>query len=322
MTSVGESKTGLRDPISTPRFAGHVSFFRLPVVEDLGSIDVAVCGIPFDGGIGNRTGARHGPRQIREMSVNSIRPYHPVSNLSPFHRCRFGDVGDSPVNPIDLNHSLELMKSYFDRIDDAGAIPLVAGGDHLVTLPVLRSIARRGPVGLVHLDAHADTFDYFFDERFRYNHGTTFRRAVEEGLIDPKRCIQIGLRGTRFTPTDLDFSIDSGMRVITIEEYFDLGVQGVCAEISRVIGSGRTYVSIDVDGLDAVYVPGTGAPEIGGYSPRDAQLMIRSLGGKSIVGADVVEVSPPLDPSGGTARVAAVLMFELADVIAQHVCSR
>jgi guanidinopropionase len=315
MSETDTGMTRLKDPLRTPRFAGHVSFFRLPVVEDASEVDVAVCGVPFDGGIGNRNGARLGPRQIRELSVNSVRPYHPVSNASPFHRCRFADIGDAPVNPIDLNDSLALIQSYFDWIDGADALPLVAGGDHLITLPVLRAVARRGPVGLVHLDAHADTFDYFFDQRFRYNHGTTFRRAVEEGLIDPHRTIQIGLRGPRFGPGDLDFSIQSGMRVITIDEYFELGLPAVIAEIRRVIGTGPTYVSIDIDAIDASFVPGTGAPEVGGYTPRDAQVMIRALNGLPLVGADVVEVSPPLDPGGGTARIAAILMFELAEVL-------
>jgi len=315
MTKAHSEMTRVVDPLHTPRFAGHISFFRLPVIEDPSEVDIAVCGVPFDGGIGNRNGARLGPRQIRELSVNAIRPFHPVSNVSPFHRCRFGDVGDAPVNPIDLNDSLVLIQSYFERIHAARALPLTAGGDHLVTLPILRAIAGSGPVGVVHLDSHTDTFDYFFDERFRYNHGTTFRRAVEEGLVDPRRMIQIGLRGPRFSAHDLDFSIQSGMRVITIDEYFDLGLSGVIEEARRVVGDGPTYVSVDIDALDAVFVPGTGAPEIGGFSPRDAQLMIRALAGTNIIGADVVEVSPPLDPTGGTARVAAGLMFELAEVL-------
>lgn len=312
----GPSELTVKNPLLVPRFAGHISFFRLPIAEDPSGIDIAVCGVPFDGGIGNRNGARLGPRQIRELSVNAVRPYHPISNSSPFERCRFADLGDAPVNPIDLGHSLELIEGYYRRIHEAGALPLSAGGDHLIPLPILRAIARERPVGLVHFDAHADTFDFFFDERFRYNHGTTFRRAVEEGLIDPRRTIQIGLRGPRFGPDDLDFSLRSGMRVVTIEEFFELGVARVVAEIRRVVGTGPTYVSIDVDALDAVYVPGTGAPEIGGFGPREAQVMIRGLAGLDLVGADVVEVSPPLDPAGGTARIAAVLMFELAEVLA------
>jgi guanidinopropionase len=306
----------VKDPLLTPRFAGHISFFRLPVTEDPAGVDIAVCGVPFDGGVGNRNGARLGPRQIRELSVNAVKPYHPISNSSPFQRCRFADLGDAPVNPIDLGHSLELIEGFYRRIHAAGALPLTAGGDHLVPLPILRVIARDRPVGLVHLDAHADTFDHFFDARFRYNHGTTFRRAAEEGLIDPKRTIQIGIRGPRFGPDDLGFSLRSGMRVVTIEEFFELGLARVIDEIARVAGDGPTYVSIDVDALDAVYVPGTGAPEIGGFGPREAIAMIRGLAGLELVGADVVEVSPPLDSGGGTARIAAVLMFELAEVMA------
>jgi len=305
------------DPLLQPRFAGHISFFRLPVAARPAGIDIAVCGVPFDGGIGNRNGARLGPRQIRELSVNAGKPYHPISNRSPFARCRFADLGDAPVNPIDLGHSLELIEAFYRPIHAAGAIPLTAGGDHLVPLPILRVIARDRPVGLVHLDAHADTFDYFFDERFRYNHGTTFRRAVEEGLVDPKRTIQIGIRGPRFGPDDIGFSLRSGMRVVTIEEFYEIGLPRVIGEIRRVVGDRPTYVSIDVDALDSVYVPGTGAPEVGGFGPREAIEMIRGLAGLELVGADVVEVSPPLDPGGGTARIAAVLMFELAEVLAE-----
>jgi guanidinopropionase len=316
------SLLAVKDPLLTPRFAGHISFFRLPVTADPAGVDIAVCGVPFDGGIGNRNGARLGPRQIRELSVNAVKPYHPISNSSPFERCRFADLGDAPVNPIDLGHSLELIEGFYRQVHEAGATPLSAGGDHLVPLPILRVIARDRPVGLVHLDAHADTFDYFFDERFRYNHGTTFRRAVEEGLVDPKRTIQIGMRGPRFGPDDLGFSLRSGMRVVTIEEFFELGLARVIDEIRRVTGDGPTYVSIDVDALDAVYVPGTGAPEIGGFGPREAIAMIRGLAGLDLVGADVVEVSPPLDPGGGTARIAAVLMFELAEVMADSRLAR
>ena len=313
---------GPRNIFSMPRFGGIVTFFRLPHRPDPAGLDVAVCGVPFDGGITNRTGARHGPRQVREMTHNHIRPVHPTTGRSPFDLCRVADVGDVPINPIDQQDSLERIEGFFAEIHAAGAVPLTAGGDHLVSLPILRALAKDRPVGMVHFDAHTDTYDTVFSDKFKYDNGTPFRRAVEEGILDPKRTIQIGIRGPRFSEDDLAFSLDNGMRVIEIDEYFELGNEAVIAEARRVTGDGPTYISFDVDALDAVYVPGTGAPEIGGYSPRDAQVMIRGLRGLHVIGADMVEVAPPLDPLGGTARVAANLMFELLDVIAESVVAR
>ena len=322
---MNEQTAGLAGPdniLAMPRFAGVVTFFRLPHLTDPTGLDIAVCGVPFDGGITNRTGARHGPRQVREMTHSHIRPFHPTTNRSPFEMCTAADLGDVPINPIVQKDSLQSIEDFFARIHAAGAIPLAAAGDHLISLPILRAIARDRPVGMVHFDAHTDTYDAVFGESPAYDNGTPFRRAVEEALVDPKRVIQIGIRGPRFSADDLAFSLESGMRVVEIEEYFALGNEGVAAEARRVVGDGPTYVSFDVDGLDAVFVPGTGALEIGGYAPRDAQVMIRGLRGLDIIGADMVEVSPPLAPLGGTARVGANMMFELSNVMAEAVVNR
>jgi len=211
---------------------------------------------------------------------------------------------------LDPNHG------FFDRIVTAGAGPLSAGGDHLVTVPILRALAAKRPLGMVHFDAHSDTADSYFGGE-RYTHGTPFRRAVEEGLLDPKRVVQIGIRGSLYDAHDMDFAHESGMRVITIEAFYDLGVDAVIAEARRVAGDGPTYVSFDVDGLDPVYAPGTGTPEIGGFTTHEAQRMIRGLQGLDLVGGDVVEVAPPFDPSGNTAIVGATMLFEILCVLAE-----
>lgn len=304
------------DPNVIPRFAGHATFMRLPAVTDPREVDIALYGVPFDGGSPNRNGSRGGPRQMRVESASTIRRYHAATNISPFEICRVADLGDVPVNPIDVVDSLERIEKFTRAIVEAGAVPLAAGGDHLITLPILRAVAKDGPVALVQFDSHVDTYDNFFDARFKYNNGTPFRRAIEEGLIDPKRMIQVGIRGSRFSSDDLDYGRAQGIRVIDIDEYFELGPKAVIAEIRRVVGSAPTYVTFDLDALDPSYAPGIGSPEIGGYSTRDAQVMLRGLSGLRIVGADVNELAPPLDPTGNTAIVAANLMFEILCLIA------
>jgi guanidinopropionase len=303
-----------------PRFAGPCTFMRLPQASDPRGIDVALIGVPWDGGTTNRPGARHGPREIRNYS-SMIRRIHPVSRVAPYELCQVADLGDVPVNPIDLMDSIGRIEHFFDEVVAAGATPLSAGGDHLMTLPILRALGRERPVGMVHFDAHCDTADTYFGGH-KYTHGTPFRRAVEEGVLDPKRTIQIGIRGSLYDSDDWQFSYDSGMRVVPIEEYFELGPEKVVAEARRVAGDGPTYISFDVDGLDPVYAPGTGTPEIGGYSTFEAQQMVRGLRGLDLVGGDVVEVSPPFDPSGVTAIVGATMMFELLCVLADSRASQ
>ncbi len=230
--------------------------------------------------------------------------------------------GDVAVNPIDLMDTLQRIEDFFARVHASGTVPLSAGGDHLITLPIMRAIADKNrPLGMVHFDAHTDTWDKYFGEN-PYTHGTPFRRAIEEGLLDPKRTIQIGIRGALYGNADNDWGIERGIRVITIEEFYELGVDAVIAEARRVVGDGATYVSFDVDGLDPVYAPGTGTPEIGGYSTFEAQRMLRGLAGLNLVGGDVVEVAPPFDPSGNTAIVGATMMFEILCVLADAVARR
>ncbi len=307
------------DSAVVPRFAQVATFMRMPAVASPADLDIALAGVPFDLGSTNRAGARHGPAQIREMS-RLIRQVHPASGIAPFRLCRVADVGDAVTNPLDLTDSLKGIEDFFARIHAAGAAPLAAGGDHTITRPILRAIARERPVGIVQFDAHGDTLDTLLGSK--YNHGTPFRRAVEEGLIEPRRTIQIGLRGSRYGDDDIAYGYDVGMRIVTIDEFFDLGAKEVVAEIRRVVGDGPAYVTFDVDGLDPVYAPGTGAPEIGGLSTRDAQVMLRGLEGLDLVGGDVNEVSPPLDPSGQTALVGANLMFEILCVLADAVARR
>ncbi len=300
------------DAALVPRFAGMPSFMRLPILTDPALVDVALVGVPFDGGTTNRPGARHGPREIRNQS-SLVRRIN-ANGVSPYDTLRVADLGDAPVNPISLPDSLARIEDFFRGIAAAGTIPLAAGGDHLITLPILRALAE-SPVGLIHFDAHSDTNDKYFGEN-PFTHGSPFRRAVEEGLLDPRRCVQIGIRGTYYHPTDLDFARAAGFRVITIDEAVDRGLAEVMAEARAIVGAAPVYVSFDIDSLDPAFAVGTGTPEIGGFSTREAQSMLRGLAGLNIIGGDIVEVSPPFDPSGLTALTGATMMFELLCAIA------
>jgi guanidinopropionase len=301
-----------------PRFAGIATFMRLPHVSpaDADEVDIGLIGVPWDGGTTNRAGARHGPRQIRDLSTMA-RNVHHVTGIKPFHLCNCADLGDSPVNPVDIEDTLARVQAFYAGVAERNILPLTAGGDHLITLPVMRALCRDEAVGMVHFDAHTDTMDRYFGES-KFTHGTPFRRAIEEGLLDPRRTVQIGIRGALYSDTDKDWGLEQGIRVIEIEEYNDLGVEAVIAEARRVVGSGKTYLSFDVDALDPVYAPGTGTPEIGGITTYDAQRMIRGLRGLDLVGADVVEVSPPFDMSGNTALVAVTIMFEILCLLAEQ----
>jgi guanidinopropionase len=304
----------LSDPQLRPRYSGVATFFRTPLVEVLNGVDIGVLGIPFDGGVTNRTGARHGPRAVREQTT-LVRRYNQATGIGPFDLVRVADVGDAWLEkPYELTGALKEIEAVVAKLHEAGTIPLSVGGDHSVTLPVLRAISRDGPIGLVHIDAHCDTGDDYLGSRF--HHGAPFRRAVEEGLIDPKRTIQIGIRGSINHPDMWKFSHDSGMRVVYMEEFTDKGWRWAAEEALRVVGAGPAYLSFDVDGLDPVFAPGTGTPESGGISMVEAQRFIRAVQGLNFVGGDVVEVSPPFDPSGLTAQNAANILFEVLCVLA------
>ena len=307
------------DSAVVPRFAEPATFMRTPHAASAAGLDIALAGVPFDLGSTNRAGPRHGPAQIREMS-RLIRQVNASSRIAPFEICRVADVGDAPVNPLDLMDSIGSITRFFAELHAQGAVPVSVGGDHTVTLPILRGIVKQGPVGCIHFDAHADTLDELLGSRI--NHATPFRRAVEEELIDPKRTVQIGLRGTRYSDQDIEYGYDMGMRVITMDDYEEMGRDAVIEEACRVVGDRPTYVTFDIDGLDPVFCPGTGAPEPGGLTMRDSQVILRGLRGLHLIGGDVCEVSPPLDPAGHTALNAANLMFEILCIVADSLAGR
>ena len=311
----------MSDPMSRPRYTGIPTFMRTAYCDTLADIDIGLVGVPFDGGVTNRTGARHGPREIRNQS-SLMRRINQATGLSP-HECglAIADIGDAWVHsPFALESSLQEIETFFRSVHEANVIPVSAGGDHSITLPIFRAIARERSVGMVHFDAHCDTGDDYLGSKF--HHGAPFRRAVEEGLLDPERTIQIGIRGGLNDAEQWQFSHDTGMRVIYMEELYERGVKEIIAEAREIVGDGPTYVSFDVDGLDPVYAPGTGTPEIGGFSSLEAQLMVRGLEGLNLIGGDVVEVSPPFDPSGNTALVGATMMFEILCVVSDAVAAR
>ena len=304
--------------VVTPRFAGVATFMRLPLLplEDVGAADIALVGVPWDGGTTNRSGARHGPRQVREMSA-MIRPCHHSSGVLPFALCNVADFGDAPVNPADPQDALKRVGDFFAGVVSEGAAPFSVGGDHLITLPVLRALARDGPLGMIQVDAHADTWDSYFGGS-RFTHGTVFRRAIEEGLLDAGRIVQVGLRGGLYDLADKEWGPARGVRTVEVEEFCDKGPAAIASEARSIVGDGPLYVSFDIDGIDPGFAPGTGTPEVGGIYPREAQIFLRGLRGLNIVGADVVEVSPPFDPGGGTALTAATMMFEILCAAAER----
>lgn len=292
---------------------------RLPFVElthELaGDTDIGIVGVPFDGGTSNRPGPRHGPRQLRDLST-MIRTTHPRSGINPFSMVNCADMGDSPVNPMDIMESLDLITGFYADMVSKNIMPMTAGGDHLISFPILRALGAKEPVGMIHFDAHTDMNDAYFGDS-RYTHGTPFRRAIEGGFLDPKRTIQIGIRGVKYEVSDFDWALDQGVRIIEIEEFNERGVASVMEEARALVGNLPTYVSFDIDCIDPAFAPGTGTPEIGGFTTFQAQQLVRSLEGLNLVGADMVEVSPPFDPSGGTAWVGVSIMFELLCVLAK-----
>ncbi len=296
-----------------PRFAGVPTFMRLPHVAldapKIKDVDIGIIGVPWDSGTTNRPGPRHGPRQLRDAST-MIRAQHPVSGIRPYEKLNCADLGDVSINPADIEDSMARITSFYKKLIETGIKPLTAGGDHLTSLPVLRALAEKAPLGMIHFDSHTDLFHSYFDGTM-FTHGTPFRRAVEENLLDPKRVIQIGIRGTQYDSEDLDFANSVGIRVIKIDEFFDRGIHDVMAEAREIVGENETYVSYDIDFIDPAFAPGTGTPEVGGPNSYEALKVVRELAGVKIVGADMVEVSPPFDPSSNTAFLGVSVMFEL-----------
>ena len=303
-----------RDPFSSPRFGQIATFMLLPYAAEPEGLDVALLGVPYDGGVSYRSGARFGPRAVREQS-SLIRPWHPVLKVHPFERMRVADCGDIDVVPSSIERTYTAITAGIDRVIAAGATPLCVGGDHSITLGILRSVAKRfGPLGIVHFDAHPDTWDQYFGSKFF--HGTPFRRAIEESLIDPRRMLQVGIRGPLYGPEDFAFHDQHGIEVVRIEAVKDHGTAWVAERFARLRG-GPIYLSFDIDAVDPAYAPATGTPEVGGLTSYEALALVRALAGLELVAADVVEVSPPYDgPGQVTALLAANLLFEIVSLLA------
>jgi len=296
-----------------PRFGGIATFMRLPGSSDPLNLDVAVLGVPFDLGTSNRPGARFGPRGIRQESV-LLRPYNMATRAAPFDSLRIDDVGDVATNPYNLADSIERITAHYTELVANDVIPVTMGGDHTIVLPILRALAAKwGPVGLVHVDAHTDINDTMFGEKIA--HGTPFRRAVEEGLLDPHRVVQIGVRGTGYAADDFDWSTEQGFRVVPAHECWNRSLVPLMQEVRDQIGSGPMYISFDIDGLDPAYAAGTGTPEIAGLSTPQAIEIISGCWGLNVVGCDLVEVAPIYDTTGATALTAANLLFEMLCVL-------
>jgi guanidinopropionase len=302
------------NPMREPRFTEIATFMRAPLAESLDNVDIGLIGVPTDLGVTNRAGARHGPREIRNSS-SLMRTFNLGMNVNPYELCHVADLGDVKFSHrYDLNKQVEEIEAFFQKIVEKNILPISAGGDHSITYPILKAIAKEEPVGMVHIDAHTDTWGEIWGSKF--HHGAPFRLAVEAGVLDPKRTIQIGIRGGQNFMEGIEFSQSHGMRVVFMDEFSALGVEKVIQEARKTVGVGKTYISFDVDGLDPVYAPGTGTPEVGGITTLEAQQLLRGLRGLNLIGGDVVEVAPPFDNTGNTALVGATMMFEILSLIA------
>lgn len=296
-----------------PRFGGLASMMRLPMADSPQGLDAAFIGVPLDIGTSNRAGARFGPRQIRAESA-LVRPYNMATGAAPFDSLQVADLGDVPINTYSLEKSVALITEFYRPVLAAGCKPLTLGGDHTIALPILRALAEvHGPLALVHVDAHADVNDDMFGERIA--HGTPFRRAVEEGLLQGDKVWQIGLRGTGYAADDFDWPRRQGFTVVPAHEVWWQSLAPLMAQVRQRIGSTPCYLSFDIDGIDPAYAGGTGTPEIGGLTVPQALEIIRGCQGLQLVGADLVEVSPPYDPSGNTALLGANLLYEMLCVL-------
>jgi len=296
-----------------PRFAGHGTMMRLPALESAEGLDVAFVGVPLDIGTSLRSGSRFGPRQIRADSV-LIRPYNMATGAAPFDSLSVADIGDVALNTFNLQDAVRIIEAYYHALMAHPVVPLTLGGDHTLTLPILRAIARKhGPVGLVHVDAHTDTNDNMFGEKIC--HGTTFRRAVEEGLLDCSRVVQIGQRAQGYSSGDFQWGVDQGFRLVRAEHCWHRSLAPLMDEVRATMGERPMYISFDIDGVDPAFAPGTGTPEVGGLTSVQALEIVRGCKGMHIVGGDLVEVSPPYDQSGNTSQLGANLLYEMLCVL-------
>lgn len=300
---------------SVPRFAGIATFARLPHTRSLEGVDTAILGVPFDGGTSFRPGARFGPQGIRQAS-RLLRTHNYALDVQPFDELTAIDYGDLTVVPTDIQDTYTLVESEVAVLHDHGVFPIAMGGDHSVVLPLLRACAQRhGPISLVQLDSHPDTWDRLFGKE--YGHATVMKRAVEEKLIDPHTSVQVGIRGSMPYPDDLDRTRGMGFTVVTAEELFQRGIRDVAEEVLNRVGE-RVYLSIDIDFVDPAYAPGTGTPEVGGPSSREALDLLRELKSLPLVGSDLVEVSPAYDSSEITSMLAANLIYEVLSILARQ----
>jgi agmatinase len=312
-----------RGPVDSsriPRYAGPATFARLPRLDEVAAADVAVVGVPFDSGVSYRPGARFGGNAIREAS-RLLRPYNPAQDASPFALAQVADAGDVAANPFDINEAVETIEAAADGLLATGARLMTLGGDHTVALPLLRAVARRhGPVALVHFDAHLDTWDTYFGAE--YTHGTPFRRAVEEGLLDTEALSHVGIRGPLYGKKDLDDDAKMGFGIVTAADVMRRGVDEVAQALRERVGARPLYVSIDIDVLDPAHAPGTGTPEAGGLTSRELLEILRGLAACHLVSADLVEVAPAYDHAEITAVAAAHTAYELTTIMARQTARR
>lgn len=310
----------MADPQAQPRYVGIPTFFRAPPAARLDEADIGIVGVPFDGGVTNRSGTRHGPRAVRDQS-SLLRLINTATGVTPFALARVRDLGDCWIErPYELAEAHREIAAYYAALVAAGVMPLSVGGDHSISLPILRAVAASGPVGMIHIDAHCDTGGDYMGSRF--HHGAPFSRAVDEGLLDPKRVIQIGIRGTTNNPDIWGFSQRSGMRVLGMDEFQDRGWRFAAEEARRVVGDGPVYLSYDIDSLDPSQAPGTGTPEAGGIMVIEALRLLRALRGLRYVGGDLVEVAPPFDNGTITAFNGASILFEILCLLAEARAAR
>jgi guanidinobutyrase len=296
-----------------PRFGGPATMMRLPAQVGAAGLDAAFVGIPMDHGTSNRSGTRLGPRQIRDES-RMLRPFNMATGAAPFEHLQVADIGDVPINTFDLKKTVDIITAFYDDLLQHPVIPLTLGGDHTLTWPILRAIRKKhGPVALIHIDAHADINDTMFGETVA--HGCPFRRAWEDDCLINDKVFQIGLRGTGYSPEDFDWGRAQGWTVVQAEECWFRSLAPLMAEIRAKIGDAPCYLSYDIDSLDPAFAPGTGTVEVGGLSTWQALEIVRGCAGLNLVGCDLVEVSPPYDPSGNTALIAANLLYEMLCVL-------
>jgi agmatinase len=305
---------GQVDATQMPRYGGIATFAHLPQISEVTDVDVAIVGVPFDTGVSYRPGARFGPNHVRESS-RLLRPFNPAVNVSPFATQQVVDAGDIAANPFDIEEAISSIHKSYDQLSERAKKIVTIGGDHTITLPILRSLkAKHGPISVVHFDAHLDTWDSYFGAD--YTHGTTFRRASEEGLLDPEGCMHIGIRGPLYAAKDLTDDNALGFQIFSSVEFQDLGVNAAIEKMKARVGKRPVYISIDIDVLDPAHAPGTGTPEAGGLTSRELLSVLRATAGMNVIGADIVEVAPAYDHAQITGIAASHVMYELISAFA------